>query len=754
MSIKINRVISFLSFFIFFPVISHGQLINGEILDKENSNPIAFANILVKGTQIGTISNEDGKFELSLSKLDTNFTLIISVIGYQSAEIEFSKNNINSELIIKLEESAIALQEVLLTNLSAYDIYKKFLENYASNYYQGSSRYSAFYHSTLSENDEYKHLLEATVNIQEFNKKRHRAFEVEITQRRKSNNYIKERWGEKNNYLFDALASNPMLELSDFLDIKKQKLYDLKLLANTTYNDQLIYVVQFTPKSNTNAPLYKAVGHFNSDNFALIRAEYHFKNDDQKIKNQSLKDKTYNITFVSGSIQYQKVGNYYTQKYLSYTNGWTILNNASNDTIAKDILRDEIIFIETQYNYTKPISNPLTKWGDIYKKPFPYDLTYWNNQTKIPASQFFKKAVKDLEKHEPIEIQYFNNSSSNQLLQNFENTMKGKVDSILSVYHLTKLFNGVALITKNNKIIHHKTYGYQDIQNNILLDTTTVFDIGSITKQFTTSIILKLRNQGRLKLEDKIAKYLPSYKHANKINIHQLLAHRTGIPDVANLNNSKWLYTKLSTKEIVNSHCSGELEFVPGAKMEYSNSNFIILAAIIEKIENLDYYSVLDQLILKPLSLNTTYPPDFLPKNNVAKGYVLNNNNYILEPKWYKSNSKGSGGLHSTSTDLLKWLNAINFEGFLNEKDRILIQSPISYYEHYDSDFGYSWGINKGMFKTTKPTYFYGGTSLGFFSIILITPSSGTNIILINNKGYFPRIQLTNDILKIISSSK
>lgn len=751
MYIKINKTLSFLFVIIFFPIITLGQVINGEILDKKTSNSIPFANILVKETQIGTISNEDGKFELSTAKLNTNFTLIVSVIGYETTEVNISSDNSYSNLKIQLKESAIELQEVLLTNLSAYDIYNKFHENYTSNYFQEASVSKAFYHSALSENNEYKHLLEATINVQEFNKKRHRAFEVEITQRRKSNDYREEKWGEKNNYLYDALASNPMLELSDFLDKKKLKYYNISKLANTSYNNQPVYILQFTPKSNTNKPLYKAVAHFNSENFALIRAEYYFNNDDQKIKNQSLKDKTYHIPFISGSIQYQKIGNYYTQKYLNYTNGWTVINNISNDTIAKDILRDEIIFLETQYNNNTPIANSLTKWGDIYKKPFPYDLNYWNNQSKIPASKFFKKAIKDLEKYEPLEIQYFNNSSSNQLLQNFDNTISGKIDSLLSVYHLTKLFNGVALVTKNDKIIQHKTYGFQDIEHKILLDTSTVFDIGSITKQFTTSIILKLREQGKLQLEDKIAKYLPNYIHAHKISIHQLLAHRTGIPDVGDVDNTKWLYTKFNSKEIINQFCNVPLEFSPGTKMEYSNSNFIILAAIIEEIEHLDYYSVLDQLILKPLRLDSTFAPDSLPDNNVAKGYIINNNDYILEPKWHKSNSKGSGGLHSTSTDLLKWLNAINSEGFHNEEDTVLIKSPISYYEYYDSNFGYSWGINKGMFKTAKPAYFYGGTSLGFFSIILTIPDSGINIILINNKGNFPRIQLANDILKVIN---
>ena len=736
-----------------FPIISFGQIISGKIIDSISAEPIPYANILIKDSHSGTVSNEDGEFEISVVKSKNEITLVISVIGFKTTEIQLSKETHYPNLIIELEENVVELNEVVISYLSAEQIFDNFHKNYASNYYQESALLKAFYHSALSENDEFKHLLEATINVREFSKKKHRTFEVEITQRRKSNDYRIERWGEKNNYLFDAIASNPVLELSDFLDKKNQKNYDLKRLSNTTYNSELIYVIQFTPKKNTTKPLYKAIAYFNSDDFALIKAEYAFSNDEHKIKNQSLKDRTYHIPFISGSVQYQKIDEYYILKYLGYNNGWTVINNISNDTIVKDILKDEILFYEIQYDNSEPLTNPLTKWGDIYNKPFGYDADYWNNQVKIPPSQLFEKAIKDLAKRQPIEIQYFTNSANKIDFQNFENSPGGRIDSILTVYNLTKLFNGVAMVTSNGKIIHHKPYGYQDIQNSILLDTSTVFDIGSITKQFTTAIILKLRSDGKLRLEDKIGKYLPNYKYADKITIHQLLAHRSGIPTYdyqEKLNDSKWFNTILSTHEMVDTYCSDDLEFEPDTQMEYSNSNFIILTAIIEEIEGKDYYTVLDELILKPLNMSNTYSPVSLPAKNVAKGYVLDGNNYSIEPKWEKSNSKGSGNTYSTSTDLLKWLNAINFSELLDATDRSLIKSPISYYEYYDSDFGYSWGINRNMFEISSPTYFYGGTSLGFFSMITTVPEKGINIILLSNTGNFPRIELTNEIVKII----
>ena len=132
---------------------------------------------------------------------------------------------------------------------------------------------------------------------------------------------------------------------------------------------------------------------------------------------------------------------------------------------------------------------------------------------------------------------------------------------------------------------------------------------------------------------------------------------------------------------------------------------------------------------------------DSLPSQAVSKGYVFEDNHLLPEPNWKKTNILGAGGIYSTSSDLLKWINASNSAGFLSSKDRVLIKSPISYYEHYDSDFGYSWAKNKTTFKTKDSIYFYGGTSLGFYSIMVSVPSKGINIILLNNTGNFHRME-------------
>ncbi len=730
------------------------QLIHGVIYSNRDMKPIPFASVSVEGSKIGTISNEEGKFQLNTAKLGDEFVLVVSSIGYEPKRISQSKKGDQSPLSIFLDEGSIELKEFTTETLSAESILNKFYDAYETNYSYQSSISQAYYVSTLFEDNIGKRFLESTVEISAFSRKKERSFQVQVIQCRKSNDYRNEKWPEMNNYLYEAIKSNPILNLTDFLNPKNRKNYTLKRRSNTTFNKSLVYVIEFKPKIKAKDPLYSALAYFNSTDFALIKAEYTFLNHDSKIKNQKLKDRTYHIPYISGAIQYHKSDSIYAPKYLSYTNGWTIINNATNDTIVRDELTNEVLFIETTINRSAGLSNPLSKWGDIFEKPFPYNAKYWSSQTKVPYSNLLERAIDDLDQRQSIDVQYFNNSSGIELGNDLKWSPVNQVDSILLVYEHAGLFNGVALITKEDKIIHHSAYGYSNLADSIKLDTASIFDIGSIAKQFTTALIFKLIEQGKLDLEDSIGSYLNNYKHGDVITINELLTHRSGIPSFDlqddNYSETTWFKSELPLNDLIVAFCSGDLEFEPNTRMEYSNSNFIILAAIIEKVEGADFFSILEKDLIEPLELKDTYSAITTPNDKRATGYVSENNKLVPEPHWAKMNMKGSGGIYSTSSDLLKWIKAYSSAGYLQEKDVSLIKSRRSYYEFYDSDFGYSWAINTNMFNTDQQTYFYGGTSLGFFSMITTIPEKGINIILLGNNGSFPRIDITKQILQLL----
>lgn len=755
MFLKCNRV---LILFLLITVVKSltGQMIKGLIKDEESLTPISFAHVLVEGTHYGTVSNQAGEFELNCGELKAHFSLVITSIGFKTRIIDIDKTSLSKVYNFTLRSNTTLLQEVEVSFLLPESILRQFHIHYPENYCSENTLSKAFYRTTFKENGQFVNFLEATVDVHDLQTKKKRAITAEITQQRKSNDYRKEKWNESGNYLHQTLDSDPIRNRSDFLDKKNEKYYNIKRLDNSTYNNELVYVISMTPKESVKKPLYSAIVYIKEADYALIKAVYRYDNKDLKIRNLSYDRKNIHTSFASGSIAYQKIGSWYFPKYLTGNTGFEIIDKITRDTLSKNVLNNEILFTNYQKTEDSPIANPVKKWGDVYKNPFVYDPEYWNKQVKISPSSLFTKAIADLEMHQPIEIQYFNNSANQLQQQTFDKTVFGRLDSVLTVYHLTDLFNGTALVTSDDSIILNKAYGYASISQKKTSTTSTLFDIGSITKQFTAAIILKMAEDGKLKLTDKVSQYLPDYRHGENISIHNLLGHTSGIPTFDWENNdysSAWFNKSIYTGTFIAEYCSDNLEFEPGTKMEYSNSNYLLLSSIIEGLIGKDYYQVLQEMILDPLGMEETYPPNKLPDNKVAEGYIFNNG-YLPEPVWRKSNMKGVGCLYSTTGDLLKWINALNSTQLLNASSIELMKSPLSYYEYYEADFGYSWAISRTTFSSKCKIYFYGGTSLGFYSFIANIPDKEITIILLNNKGNFPRIQLTNDLINTIEKEK
>ena len=558
----------------FFSLSANAQMITGKIVNQSNNSTIPYAHIIINESYKGTISNAEGKFELNLIKQPNQLKLTISSIGYKTKTISINKNELHSNCKIALEKNNILLSEFDVVYESAETILKNFQKNYAKNYNPNSFLLKGFYRTTFSENGVYVNLLEASVNVREFPKKKKREFETAITQQRKSNDYRTEKWSESGNYLYQTVAENPVIQQTQFLNPKHLKHYILKRLDNTTLGDNLVYVISFTVKPTTKRPLSNATVYIQANNYALIKAEFNYLNDELKIRNLSYNQKTIHTTSNNGSIEYQKVGNWYYPKYISGNTVFEIISKETKDTLVKNILLNEVLFTDFTDSYDKPLENTTKKWGDVYKKPFDYNPEYWNNEVKLPPTKLQQDAIKDLDNFQTLELQYFNNSAKNKLTQSFDNTPTGKIDSLLTIYHLTNLFNGVALITYDNKTLLHKAYGYSDLKEKIKLNPSSVFDIGSITKQYTAAIILKLEQNGKLKLKDRIKQYLPNYKHS-AITIHQLLSHTSGIPtfDIEENNyHSEWFKNKITTLQFITKFCSEKLDFLG---IELDSTHFI-----------------------------------------------------------------------------------------------------------------------------------------------------------------------------------
>ena len=162
------------------------------------------------------------------------------------------------------------------------------------------------------------------------------------------------------------------------------------------------------------------------------------------------------------------------------------------------------------------------------------------------------------------------------------------IDEFIQSYHDKQEFSGSVLVAKNGQVVFQKGYGAANREWNQPNTTATQFRIASLTKQFTVMLLMQLKQSGKLSLEDSLTKFLPWYNKStgHRVTIHHLLTHTSGIPDYTSRGEffNEIALRKYSAKEFVDKFCSDKLQFEPGAKHVYSNSNYYILGAVIESI--------------------------------------------------------------------------------------------------------------------------------------------------------------------------
>lgn len=256
----------------------------------------------------------------------------------------------------------------------------------------------------------------------------------------------------------------------------------------------------------------------------------------------------------------------------------------------------------------------------------------------------------------------------NNFAQDFDKT---KLNNYFDTLETHNKFMGSIAISQNGKIIYQKSIGFADLKNKIQADENSKYRIGSISKTFTSVLILKAVEEEKIDLNQTIDKYFPSIKNANKIKIIHLLYHRSGI---FNFTNTKeyltWNSKAKKEKEMIEIISKTESNFEPDLKAEYSNSNYVLLTYILEKIYRKPYAIILDEYIVKPLNLKNTYLGNKInTKNNECNSYRYEAE-WILESETNISIPLGAGGIVSTPSDLVRFSDAL-FTGKLLQKETL-----------------------------------------------------------------------------------
>jgi CubicO group peptidase (beta-lactamase class C family) len=320
-----------------------------------------------------------------------------------------------------------------------------------------------------------------------------------------------------------------------------------------------------------------------------------------------------------------------------------------------------------------------------------------------------------------------------------------RIDSLLRAH---KDFNGVLLIAENGKAVYHKAFGYREYEKQIFLQASDIFELASVSKQFTAMIIMMLKEKGKLDYDDLAEKYLSiPYKG---ITIRHLLTHTSGLPDYQNIMDTYWDKSKVAGNEdcieYMNKYAPPK-RFEPGQKYEYSNTGYLLLASIAEKAGGKDFIELCRKWIFRKLKMKSTDIRTLEVKkkatSNFAIGhiYVAERSKYVRADSFPSSNytiwlgnRKGPGRISSTAADLLKWDQALYTEKLVKQSTLQEAFTPMKLNDGRLSYYGFGWKLktDSSFGKIVSHT----GDNPGYKTEIVRYIDKKKTVIVLSNNAY------------------
>jgi D-alanyl-D-alanine carboxypeptidase len=291
-----------------------------------------------------------------------------------------------------------------------------------------------------------------------------------------------------------------------------------------------------------------------------------------------------------------------------------------------------------------------------------------------------------------------------------------------------KRFQGSVLLAREGKPLYRKSYGMANIEWDIANTPDTKFRLGSITKQFTSALILQLAQQGKLSLDDSIRKYYTAAPESwQPVTLHHLLSHQSGIPSYTDIPAffDKMAGQARTPAEIIQLTQDQPLQFDPGTKYRYDNTGYVLLGYVIEKVTGKTYEQQLHQALLDPLGMKDTGFDHYTATlRHRAEGYQYEKGVLSRAQFLDMSLPYSAGSLYSTVDDLLKWDQALYGTQVLSAASKEKMWTPNR------SDYGYGWAITK---RFDERAVEHGGGINGFNTMIIRIPEKKLVAIVLAN---------------------
>ena len=302
-----------------------------------------------------------------------------------------------------------------------------------------------------------------------------------------------------------------------------------------------------------------------------------------------------------------------------------------------------------------------------------------------------------------------------------------RMDQVIQSFVKDKRFMGAVLVARGDDVLLDKGYGFANLEWNIPDSPKTKFRLGSITKQFTAASILLLEAHGKLSVDDPVKKYLPDAPAAwEKITILNLLTHTSGIPSFTGFPDYQKLEPFAATpEELVGRFRDKPLDFQPGEKWSYSNSGYVLLGYLIERISGESYAHFVEDNIFKPLGMaDSGYDSNSAIIQNRASGYSEGQNGMVNAGYIDMTIPLSAGGLYSTTEDLLRWQQGLFGGKLLSPASLKKMTTP------FKNDYGFGLTIHS---VNGREEITHGGGIEGFNTALAYYPDDKLTVVVLGN---------------------
>ncbi len=310
-----------------------------------------------------------------------------------------------------------------------------------------------------------------------------------------------------------------------------------------------------------------------------------------------------------------------------------------------------------------------------------------------------------------------------------------QIDSLFSYLSQKRGFNGNVLVAVHDSVIYKNTFGYSDLSKKEPLNIKSVFQLASVSKQFTAVAMMMLHERGLVNYEDTLQKFIPELPYKN-ITIRELLSHRSGLPNYMYFSGKYWhnkkeFLTNNDVLDILIKHKPAP-EFLPDKRYKYSNTGYALLALIVERASGLSFDEFMEQNIFAPLAMHNTFV--YNPKNKKTIEYETNgyNKNRRRAVDDFLSGVVGDKGIFSTVDDLFLWDQALYTEKIVKQATLEEAFTPMSYDFKRNNNYGFGWRIT--TFDDGRKIVYHGGWWRGYNSLFARRLDDHATVIILTNK--------------------